>query len=259
MQRYTLRYRLFTTTFLGISLLVTTAFISACNNNSVVKEGSAPSTVSTTPTGNENSAPVGNAGATPAPAATATPVTLATPMTLSGATTAAETLKNSGVTATGEAPLTGDRHITDFPVELSTAKKSATPEADAFPPRPTPTVEMVNGKIKQQWQAPAEALAMQNPLQRSTENLTKGREWYNQKCADCHGKSGKGNGWMGANLKRDGQPLPPTNLVSQVVQANTDGELFWKITNGRSPMPASRIRFEDEQRWQIVLYLRSLR
>jgi len=51
----------------------------------------------------------------------------------------------------------------------------------------------------------------------------------------------------------------PTNLASKVVQANTDGELFWKITNGRRPMPANRIRFTDEQRWYIVAFLRSLK
>ena len=85
------------------------------------------------------------------------------------------------------------------------------------------------------------------------------KENYDKGCAKCHGKEGKGNGYMSAQTKRDGQPLPPTNLASQMVQANTDGELFWKITNGRSPMPAHRVRFEDEQRWYIVAYLRTLK
>ncbi|MFZ4986950.1 MAG: c-type cytochrome [Blastocatellia bacterium] len=44
-----------------------------------------------------------------------------------------------------------------------------------------------------------------------------------------------------------------------MVQANSDGELYWKITNGKSPMPASRIRFTDEQRWQIVNYIRTFK
>jgi mono/diheme cytochrome c family protein len=64
---------------------------------------------------------------------------------------------------------------------------------------------------------------------------------------------------MGQALKRDGKLLPPTNLASRMVQANSDGELFWKITNGRSPMPAHRVRFEDAQRWQIVAFLRTLK
>ena len=86
-----------------------------------------------------------------------------------------------------------------------------------------------------------------------------GRELYEQPCMDCHGSAGKGNGAMSAQLKRDGQPIAPTNLASQMVQANTDGELFWKITNGKTPMPASRVRFSDEERWAIVAYLRTLK
>ncbi len=75
-----------------------------------------------------------------------------------------------------------------------------------------------------------------------------------QRCAACHGQEGKGNGIMSKTLLK-----PPTNLASQMVQANSDGELFWKITNGKSPMPANRIRFNDDERWYIVAYLRTLK
>jgi len=115
-------------------------------------------------------------------------------------------------------------------------------------------VVKVNGKIVQEWQAPEEALAMANPVKDHPDAVAKGREWYLQRCADCHGKQGKGNGWLSKVVFK-----PPTNLASQMVQANSDGELYWKITNGRSPMPASRIRFTDEQRWEIVSYLRTFK
>ncbi len=121
-------------------------------------------------------------------------------------------------------------------------------------PQPTPTVVMKDGKIVQQWQAPAEAASLTNPFQGQAEAVKLGREYFMQRCEACHGKEGKGNGWMIANLK-----MTPTNLTSTVAQANTDGELFWKITNGRSPMPANRVRFTDEQRWQIVTFLRTLK
>jgi mono/diheme cytochrome c family protein len=142
---------------------------------------------------------------------------------------------------------------------LTTAKPPVTPEPDPFPPRPTPSVVMKDGKIVQQWQAPADAANVTNPAKSNPDAAKLGRELYMQKCADCHGKAGEGNGYMSNNLKRDGKPLPPTNLTSKVVQANTDGELFWKITNGRSPMPAHRARFDDEQRWLIVAFLRTLK
>ncbi|MFZ4629144.1 MAG: c-type cytochrome [Blastocatellia bacterium] len=142
----------------------------------------------------------------------------------------------------------------DIPFQVTPAKPAPTPAPDPFPARPTPKVVIVNGKIVQEWQAPEESLALVNPVKDHPDAVANGREWYLQRCADCHGKQGKGNGWLSKGVFK-----PPTNLASQMVQANSDGELYWKITNGRSPMPASRIRFTDEQRWEIVSYLRTFK
>ena len=38
----------------------------------------------------------------------------------------------------------------------------------------------------------------------------------------------------------------------------TDGELFWKITTGRAPMPSWEDKLSEVQRWQLVNYLRLL-
>ncbi len=138
--------------------------------------------------------------------------------------------------------------------EFTTAKPAPTPAKDPFPARPTPAVVMQNGKIVQQWQAPADAAAVASPVKDNPNAAGIGKVLYLQKCVDCHGKAGEGNGWMSKGLLR-----PPTNLASKVVQANTDGELFWKITNGKSPMPAHRVRFTDEERWYIVSYLRTFK
>jgi len=113
---------------------------------------------------------------------------------------------------------------------------------------------MVNGKIVQQWQAPPEAASETNPVKGQPDAVAIGRVYFLQRCSDCHGREGKGNGWLSPQLAK-----PPTNLTSKVVQANTDGELFWKITNGKPPMPANRARFTDEQRWYIVTFLRTLK
>jgi mono/diheme cytochrome c family protein len=150
------------------------------------------------------------------------------------------------------------RRIGEFPMKVGPAV-IPTPTPEPFKPRPTPTVVMEDGKIKQQWQAPAEAASLTNPVKDRANAAQIGRELYLQRCSDCHGREGKGNGYMSALLKRDGKRITPTNLASQMVQANTDGELFWKITNGKSPMPASRVRFDDEQRWYIVTFLRTLK
>lgn len=144
--------------------------------------------------------------------------------------------------------------VTNLPITVSPAKPMLTPAPDPFPARPTPTIVMKDGKVVQQWEAPAESRSLANPAGNSAVAIAAGKEFYMQRCVDCHGKEGKGNGWLSKGVFK-----PPTNLASRVVQENTDGELYWKITNGRSPMPANRIRFTDEQRWQIVSYIRTFK
>ena len=37
----------------------------------------------------------------------------------------------------------------------------------------------------------------------------------------------------------------------------TDGALFYQISQGRKPMPAFKRRMTEDQRWQLVLLVRS--
>lgn len=221
-----------------------TIFTIGCNKDSVVSNSPPTTSTSSTPAQTDAASALSQA----------TPVTGASP-TPTGPT--GQTTPNSPFE-----PQPGETKVmqNNIPMILSPAKPMLTPAPDPFPPRPTPPVIMENGKIKQQWQAPAEAASLTSPVKDRADAATQGKTYYLQKCADCHGKEGKGNGWMSAMTKRDGKTLlPPTNLASKAVQANSDGELFWKITNGKSPMPAHRIRFDDEQRWLIVAYLRTLK
>lgn len=225
---------------LMILIICAGAFLAGCKSESSVATDS-PSTaqVSASPAASPVANPAGGAGLPPSavPTSPVGPVGQTTP------------------TAQGER----QEMRGNLPVTVSSAKPALTPAPDPFPARPTPTVVMTDGKIVQQWQAPADAAKQVNPFQGKADAVALGRELYLQKCVDCHGKEGKGNGWMGQALKREGKPLLPTNLASKVVQANTDGELYWKITNGRSPMPSHRVRFEDDQRWQIVSFIRTFK
>jgi mono/diheme cytochrome c family protein len=38
----------------------------------------------------------------------------------------------------------------------------------------------------------------------------------------------------------------------------TDGEIYYQITEGRKPMPSFRKRLTEDQRWQMVVFVRSL-
>lgn len=144
--------------------------------------------------------------------------------------------------------------MTNMPGVVTLPYKPTPTPADPFPPRPTPTVVMDAGRIVQDWKAPAEAQSMSNPVAGNPNAAKIGESLYMQRCVDCHGKKGYGNGGMSRGIRK-----PPTNLASRMVQANTDGELFWKITNGKSPMPANHQRFTDEQRWYIVAFIRTFK
>jgi mono/diheme cytochrome c family protein len=96
------------------------------------------------------------------------------------------------------------------------------------------------------WQPPADAAERVNPLAGKLQLAAGGRKLFAHNCLECHGQRGEG-------LKK------AANLQLPAVQAQSDGALFWKITNRNSDrgMP-SWSRLPEMQRWQIVLYLRTL-
>ena len=96
------------------------------------------------------------------------------------------------------------------------------------------------------WQPPLPAVARANPLQPTAEIVGGGRKLFARNCAQCHGEDGSG-------LKH------AADLQLPVVQQQTDGALWWKISNGnpRRGMP-SFSGLPELQRWQLVLYLRTL-
>src|SRR5215210_4825282 len=83
------------------------------------------------------------------------------------------------------------------------------------------------------WKAPDEADKLVNPLAGNAEATAKGKTLYMTNCAVCHGNKGKGDGAGGKGLNPKA-----ADYSSQKVQSQTDGAIFWKITNGKSPMPA---------------------
>ncbi len=103
------------------------------------------------------------------------------------------------------------------------------------------------------WKAPAWADTLRNPFAGDPAAIEAGAAIYKQQCAVCHGARGRGDGPAGIALNPR-----PANLTSKAVQEQSDGALYWKITTGRGPMPAFKSILTDEQRWQVVAYLRTL-
>jgi len=104
------------------------------------------------------------------------------------------------------------------------------------------------------WIVPEEAKRVVNPLKPSQADLPAARARYLDKCAECHGDTGKGDGSQ-AKLY---DPKPSDLTDAAHMNSISDGEIFYKLSEGHRPMPGFKKRFTEEQRWQMVLFLRSL-
>jgi mono/diheme cytochrome c family protein len=95
----------------------------------------------------------------------------------------------------------------------------------------------------EKWEAPSYPAAKPNP---ESEKRTTGRKMFIRTCAKCHEEGGSGENQGVANLR------------CPQVQSQTDGALFWKISNGntKAGMPPFDSLPEDK-RWDIVTFLRT--
>jgi mono/diheme cytochrome c family protein len=112
---------------------------------------------------------------------------------------------------------------------------------------------------KNTWELPEDADKTKNPIASSAESIEKGKALFLEgtkgNCIFCHGETGAGNE---ANLPR--LRRKPADLSNKErMTAMTDGEVFWKITKGITGiMPAGERRMNEEERWHVVNYVRTL-
>jgi mono/diheme cytochrome c family protein len=97
------------------------------------------------------------------------------------------------------------------------------------------------------WVAPPDAAAKKNPVAGNADALAGGKKLFMRHCAECHNEDGTGL-------------QDAANLTLPEVQKQSDGSIFWKITNGnvKAGMPPFA-RLTDTERWQIVSYVRTLK
>jgi len=96
------------------------------------------------------------------------------------------------------------------------------------------------------WSAPSPA---------ATSGTDLGRRIYEQRCADCHGPQGRGDG-----IKAPFLSPRPGNLVSAATSAKSDKDLLKIIANGRprTAMPAWKDELSDDEQREVLRYIRSL-
>jgi mono/diheme cytochrome c family protein len=105
------------------------------------------------------------------------------------------------------------------------------------------------------WPVPDAAAKVKNPVKSNAESVAAGKTLWQQNCASCHGKTGKGDGSKAAQLK-----TPMVDFSTAEFQSMTDGGIFYKTSEGRGDMPSFKKKIPEAMDiWDIVNYTRTFK
>ncbi|QEC65633.1 c-type cytochrome [Mucilaginibacter ginsenosidivorans] len=105
------------------------------------------------------------------------------------------------------------------------------------------------------WPVPEKNAKMPNPVKSSKESIANGKSLWNLHCASCHGKTGLGDGSKAAQLKTQ-----PEDMTKGAAQTQSDGSIFYKISEGRDDMPSFKKKIPDpDDMWSLVNFIRTLK
>jgi mono/diheme cytochrome c family protein len=107
------------------------------------------------------------------------------------------------------------------------------------------------GTIPRGWQPPADT----NPFAATDRAATeRGARVYANFCEPCHGADAKG---VGPVVKHGFPPPPPLSRTQ--TQDKTDAQLWDVVTDGVRTMPGYGPQLSYDDRWKVILHVRSFR
>ena len=105
------------------------------------------------------------------------------------------------------------------------------------------------------WPVPDKYSKMANPIKAEAASANAGKAIWAKQCQSCHGKTGKGDGTKAAGLKTH-----PGDFSLPATQGQSDGALFYKISEGRGDMPSFKKKIPDaEELWSVINYMRTFK
>jgi mono/diheme cytochrome c family protein len=116
------------------------------------------------------------------------------------------------------------------------------------------SMTVLKSDLQDPWEAPTKYQKMKNPFVNATDSEKIGRILYSKHCKSCHGTKGKGDGKKAASID-----TPIGDFTDGSIKNQTDGALYYKSFTGRDDMPGFEKKIkDDEERWLIINYLRTL-
>jgi mono/diheme cytochrome c family protein len=95
---------------------------------------------------------------------------------------------------------------------------------------------------------------VENPLPANdAAAVSRGKTVFLNFCVPCHGVAGRGEGLV---VQR-GYPAPPS-LLADNARNIKDGQIFHILSYGQKNMPSYASQLSREDRWKVILYVRSL-
>lgn len=104
--------------------------------------------------------------------------------------------------------------------------------------------------FSQEWVVPADKKNKLSNFLFSDGTRKTGERLFTINCMSCHGTPGKGN-YLAALVP------PPGDPATDKIQHNTDGEIFYKVSQGRGLMPSFKNVLSSADIWNIISYVRS--
>lgn len=111
----------------------------------------------------------------------------------------------------------------------------------------------VVGQKKAEWVAPVEADELTNPLKNDKEAFRKGRVIFTNECVICHGANGDGVSNVAKNMEQKPKDFTVDGFLNQ-----SDGAIFWKLSEGRGLMQPFKTMLTEEEIWSVVEYVKFL-
>jgi mono/diheme cytochrome c family protein len=108
-------------------------------------------------------------------------------------------------------------------------------------------------KSPEPWIAPARAAKKVNPVAPDAKSIELGKRLFERDCVSCHGSKGLGDGPKAGELE-----YKPASFADVSIWDQSDGAFFWKITEGRAPMPSEKTLMSEDERWHVINYMRTL-
>lgn len=98
----------------------------------------------------------------------------------------------------------------------------------------------------------AKAAQIANPIEVNDQVMAQGKLLYIRNCSPCHGAGGQGDGKVGERY--GGVP----NFASDALRNISGGHIFHVITFGKGRMTSYASQLNQEDRWKVAHYIRTL-